>query len=57
MIQSVRLRVLLELASLTAELLDIEYQKKEANANFNIQIKALKKSIGKLAYEIKNERK
>ena len=46
-----------ELASLTAELLDIEYRKKEANDDFNIQIKALKKSIGKLAYEIKNERK
>jgi hypothetical protein len=41
-----------ELADCVRELLAIEYQKKEANEHWNIEIKALKKSIARLSGEI-----
>lgn len=46
-----------ELAETVAELLDLEFRKKEANEEFNIQIKALKKHIGKLSFEIQADKK
>jgi hypothetical protein len=42
-----------ELASTVAELIAIEARKKDANEDFNIQIKALKKSIVRLSGEIR----
>lgn len=43
----------MELAELVRALDGVEMQKKEANEDFNIQIKAYKKRIVKLAYEMK----
>lgn len=40
-----------QLAEVVRELDSVEIEKKEANENWNIQIKALKKHIVKLAYE------
>ena len=45
-----------ELAEAVAELIQVEAQKKDANEDFNIRIKALKKNIVRLSGEIK-ERK
>ena len=45
-----------ELASLVAELLSTEAQKKEANEDFNTRIKALKKSIARTSSEIESAR-
>lgn len=45
-----------ELASLVAELLSTEAEKKDANEEFNARIKALKKSIAKASAEIQGQR-
>lgn len=44
------------LADCVRDLLAIEYQKKEANEAWNIQIKALKKEIARLSAEIEGQR-
>ena len=42
-----------ELAEVVREIDSVETQKKEANEEWNIQLKALKKRMVKLAYEVK----
>ncbi len=46
-----------ELAACVAQLLATEAKKKEANEDFNIQIKAYKKSIARLSAEIEDAKK
>ena len=41
-----------ELAEVVRELDNVETQKKEANEEWNVEIKALKKRMVKLAYEV-----
>lgn len=45
-----------ELAELVARLIRTEQEKKDANEDFNMQIKACKKSIIKLSAEIEGSR-
>ena len=42
-----------ELAEVVREIDSVEVQKKEANEDWNMQLKALKKRMVKLAYEVK----
>ena len=43
----------LRLGELVRELLDVEAAKKDANEDWNAQLKALKKEIAKIALEMK----
>jgi hypothetical protein len=45
-----------ELADCVSDLLKIEYEKREANEAWNIQIKALKKTITRLSDEFETEK-